>query len=66
MEKSLLVFLGQPRHTIPKPLQVLKARINSGDHQKSAETMKLDEVPENEFNCLGSRNEINQKSIAEE
>ena len=59
-------FFGQARHTIPKPLYLLKARINCGDHQKSAETMKLDEVPENKFNCLGSRNEINQKSIVEE
>ena len=25
--------------------------------------MKLDEVPENEFNCLGSRNEMNQTRI---
>ena len=23
--------------------------------------MKVDEVPENEFNCLGTRNEINHK-----
>ena len=50
-----------------KPLQLLQARINSGDHPKSVETKKLDEVPENEFNCLGSCNEINhQKRIAEE
>ena len=35
-------------------LQLLKARINSGDHQKSGTQMKLDEVPENEFNCLRS------------
>ena len=25
--------------------------------------MNFDEVPENEFNCLGFRNEINQKRV---
>ena len=44
------VFVGQSRHTI----------------SKSAEAMKLDEVPENEFNHLGSCNYINQKIKVEE
>ena len=39
----------------------MKARIYNGDHQKSAEAMKLDEVPDNT-----SYNEKNQKRIAEE
>ena len=33
---------------------------------RQAPAMKLDEVPEDEFNYLGSRNEIIQKWIAEE
>lgn len=48
-----------------KPLQLLNAKINSGDHKKSAKTIKLDEVPKNEFNCLGSHNESKQKRILE-
>ena len=37
------------------------ARTNHGDHQKSAESVKRDKVPENEFNCLGPPNKFNQK-----
>ena len=46
--------------TILKPLQVLYARINNGDHG-NAKVMKLDEVPDSEFYSYGSRNEINQE-----
>ena len=53
--------LAKARHTILKPLLLLKARINRSDYQKITEAMKLDDVQENEFNCLGSRNKINQK-----
>ena len=35
-------------------------QIDSADHQKSAEVMKLYEVLENEFHCLVSRDEINR------
>ena len=44
----------------------LRARIDCGDHRISPGAIKLDEISENEFNCLGSCNEINQKRIAEE
>ena len=37
-------FMGPSRHNIPRQLQLLKARINSGDHQKSVEAMKLDGI----------------------
>ena len=59
-------FWDWTRNTVPKPLQLPKARINIGDHQKSVEEMKLDEVHENELSCLGSRNEINQKRVPSE
>lgn len=52
----------QTRHNIFKPLQLLKARINRGDHQNCAETIKLNEETVKQFNCLGS-DEINQKII---
>ena len=41
----------------------MRVGINSGDHQ-STEAMKLDEVPENEFHCLGSHKENYQKTKA--
>ena len=50
--------MRQSRYTILKSLQILKARINSCDHHKSAEIIKLDEVPEDEFNCLEYHNEM--------
>ena len=34
------------------PVTLMKARINSGDHQKTVEAMNLDEVRPTEFNCL--------------
>ena len=43
---TLMIWLNDS-----KPRQLLKSRINSGNHQKSAEAMKLGEVLENEFNC---------------
>ena len=47
---ELLFFCDKCRYTVTKPPQLLKARIHSGDHQKSADAIKLDEVPGNEFN----------------
>ena len=57
--------MGQSLHTIPKPLLLLKARINNGDYHKRFVAIELHEVPENVFNCLGSRSDINWKRIAE-
>ena len=62
--KLILRDFYYTRHTVPKPLQLLKDRINSGDHQTSAGNEVRRRTPENEFNFLGSRNENNQmKSV---
>ena len=51
--KNGIFFTGQTRHTIPESMQVLYAKISSGNYQKSAEAVKIDEVLENKFNALG-------------
>ena len=55
-------FLGLSRNNIPKPRRLLKARMDSGKYQKSAEAIALglDEVQKNEFNCFRSLDEMNQ------
>ena len=42
MLRFLFFFWNKTRHTFPKPVQLLKAIINSGNHQKSTEAMKFE------------------------
>ena len=57
---------GKPRYTILKPLQLLKTRINSGDHQKSIKVTMFDEVLMNKTNCFGFRKKTNKKKYQED
>ena len=45
-------------NAISKPLQLLKARINSGDYQMTVEAIMLGEAPENELICFVSHKQI--------
>ena len=51
LNSSNILCRLQSCYTFSKLLQLPKARINSGDNQK----IKLDKIPENEFNCVGFR-----------
>ena len=64
--KEIAFLRYKPATQFPNYLKLLKATINSGDHQESAEAMKLNKIPENLFNWIRSCNEIKQKRIAEE
>ena len=57
-QQCMFYYGTSPPH-YSQQLQLLKARINNGDREARR-------VPEKQFNCLGSRNEINHKRIAEE
>ena len=62
---SVFFLLGQTHHTIPKSLQ-LESQNQQWQPPEKRRDNEARRVPENEFTCLGSCNEINQKRIVEE
>ena len=74
MAHSWALFWDNLAVTIPKPLQpafyaqrpMHLCQNQHCDNQATLKGIKLDEDSENEFNCLESRNEMNQKRIVEQ
>ena len=61
------IFLQEKsHHSISQTTATSENHNQKVDHQKNANAMELDEVPEIEFKFPESRSKINQKIIAEE
>lgn len=62
----LVITLETSPPKYSQPLQLLRTRINSGNHPKNPTTRKACCVPEKRFNCLEPRKKNNQKRTVEE